>query len=144
VAIVERPTREDLYLYEVLRHPVFCGEFLRNIDDFEKLNTDEEFKYADYQSEVLCDFANRVSLCCARAIGKTLSIADILKWILVNKAFPNDYIVYSVPSRVHLEPVFTELIRMFRNNSLLKTFIEPHGGINNSNHTIALHNEWCV
>jgi hypothetical protein len=138
--VLEKITQEELILYELLRHPALCGEFIRNVDSMDKLDTEEEFVHTSYQNEVLCDFSTRVSLCCARAVGKTLTITDIDIWLLVNKIFPNDFILYTVPSKVHLEPVFTELTRQFRNNSFLKNFIEPHGGINNSSFTINLLN----
>jgi hypothetical protein len=60
--------------------------------------------------------------------------------MLVFRLFPNDYIVYSVPSKVHLEPVFTNLIKQFRSNSFLKMFIAKGGGINGSDFTIKLLN----
>lgn len=138
MALVEKVTHEDLILYEILRHPVLCGEFYRNLDLPEW--SDEEWNYTYYQKEYLCDFGNFVSLCCGRAVGKTVSLTDYIVWILINALFPNEYIVYTVPSKVHLEPVFFNLIKVFRNNPLLKHFIEPKKGINSSTHTIRLLN----
>jgi len=64
----------------------------------------------------------------------------MLTWLIVNNVFPEDYVVYTVPSKVHLQPVFMSLIRMFRSNSFLKNFIEPNKGINSSDNTISLKN----
>lgn len=71
----------------------------------------------------------------------TVSISSIIIWMLVFNVFPNDYIVYTVPNKVHLDPVFTNLVRMFRSNSLLKHFIEQRGGINGADFTIKLLNQ---
>jgi hypothetical protein len=132
--IVEKISQEDLILYEVLRHPVLAPEFIRNADIDPDLY--DEFEFTDYQKEILCDFNPKVSICTARATGKTVSLASILIWILVFNVFPGDYVLYTVPSKVHLEPVFTELVRMFRSNSFLKNFIEKSSGINSSDYKI--------
>lgn len=70
----------------------------------------------------------------------TVSLSSLIFWVLVYKVFPDDYILYSVPSKVHLEPVFTNLIRLFRSNSFLKNFIDRSTGINSSDFKITLLN----
>jgi len=136
--ITEKITQEDdLYIYEILRNPVLFGEFVYNYD---KTEFEEPFEFTWYQKESLCDFSNYVSLEEARATGKTVSLSSLIIWMLVFRLFPNDYIVYSVPSKVHLEPVFTNLIKQFRSNSFLKMFIAKGGGINGSDFTIKLLN----
>jgi len=137
MAMLERVTQDDLILFEIFKNPVLLGEFLMNID---KTANDEEFELTLYQKEFILDFSSYVSLSCARAVGKTLSISILILWALLFNIFPNDYIVYTVPSKVHLEPVFTNLTRMLRSNSVLKHFIEPRGGINNSDYSIKLLN----
>jgi len=137
MALSERISEEDLIVYEVLRHPVLCGEFINNID---RLEYEEPFEFTSYQKEMLCDFNPYVSLCCGRAIGKTVALVNTIIWILINNIFPNDYVLYSVPNKVHLEPVFTGLIRSFRSNSLLKYFINTKEGINSSDYKITLLN----
>lgn len=134
MAIKEKVSFEDLILYEVLRHPVMCPEFIRNVDL--DPNFDEEFEFSWYQREILCDFNPKVSICTARATGKTVSLASMLLWILIFNVFPGDYILYTVPSKVHLEPVFTELVRLFRSNSFLKNYMEKNSGINSSDYKI--------
>lgn len=127
-----------MILYEILKHPVMCPEFIKNVD---ATKADTPFEFSCYQKEILCDFNPRVSIATARATGKTVSLASMLIWILVFKVFPEDYILYTVPSKVHLEPVFTELVRMFRANSFLKNFVEKTSGINGSDYKITtLHN----
>jgi len=137
MAILEKVTQEDLYLYEILRNPVLFGEFIYNID---KLERDREFTLDIYQKELLCDFSPYISLVAARAVGKTVSLSILILWLLVFNIFPEDYIVFTVPNKVHLEPVFANLTRLLRSNSFLKKFIEPKGGINNSDFTIKLLN----
>lgn len=139
MALIEKPTEEDFALYEVLRHPVLCPEFIYNMDLDEEL--DDPFEFTWYQKEILCDFHDHVSVCTARATGKTVSISSKIFWALIFKVFPEDYILYAVPSKVHLEPVFTNLVRMFRSNSFLKNFIDRSSGINSSDFKITLLNQ---
>jgi len=129
MALKEKVTREELILYEIFKNPVLCGEFINNID---KLPHEESFEFSYYQKDMLCDFSSYVSICTARAVGKTLSLSTLIVWILINNIFPEDYIVYHVPGKAHVEPVFTSLIRMFRTNSLLKHFLPKRSGINRS------------
>ena len=137
MAIIEKCDQFDLILYEIAKNPVLLTEFINNVD---KLEREEPFVLDIYQREMLCDFDTHVSICTARAIGKTVSLTSILVWLLIFKVFPEDYIVFTVPNKVHLEPVFTNLIRMFRSNSFLKHFIDKRGGINSSDFTIRLKN----
>lgn len=139
MALVEKLTHEELALYEILRNPVLCSEFINNIDKDSK--KDDAFELTLYQKEILCDFNPYVSICTARATGKTLSLSNIIVWILIFKIFPDDYILYTVPSKVHLEPVFTNLIRLFRTNSFLKNFIDKKAGVNSSDYKITLLNQ---
>jgi len=138
MAIRSKVTQEDLILYEILRNPVLGPEFIYNFDidsDF-----DDEFEFTWYQKEMLCDFNSFVSIATARATGKTVSLISMILWILVFDVFPDDYILYTVPSKVHLEPVFTGLVRAFKRNSFLKKFITGSGGINSSSFKISLLN----
>lgn len=68
--LLEKLSEKELALLEILRHPVWCGEFIRSFDLDEE---DEEWEYTDYQKEFLCDFNKYVSMCCARAVGKCFS-----------------------------------------------------------------------
>ena len=138
MALQEKITLEEWHLYEILKHPVLFGEFYRNIDTL--TYTTKEFEYSFYQREYLCDFSHYVSLCCARAVGKTVTLTDYILWIMVNNFFPNEYIMYTVPNKVHLEPVFNSIIKYLRSNELLKNFIEPKRGINSSSFSITLLN----
>lgn len=135
--IEERIAQDDLIIYEIFKNPVLFGEFILNADKQER---DEEFELTIYQKEFILDFSNYVALSCARAVGKTVSLSILILWILLFNIFPDDYIVYTVPSKVHLEPVFTNLSRMLRSNSILKHFIDARGGINNSDFSIKMLN----
>lgn len=137
MALKEKITQEDLYLYEILKNPVLCGEFLNNLD---KTSFDEKFEYSWYQRNMLCDFNSYVVFCTGRAIGKTVSLVGLILWIMINNIYPGDYIVYHVPGRSHLEPVFSGLIRMLKSNSFLKHFTDGKSGINQSDFTIRLLN----
>ena len=137
MALVEKTTQQDLVLYEILRNPVLFSEFIQNID---KLDYEEQFELTYYQKEFIADFNSAESLCCARSVGKTVSLTNYILWLLLFNVFPDDYVVYTVPSKVHLEPVFTNLIRMLRGNSLLRNFLDGRGGINSSEFKITLLN----
>ena len=69
MGLVEKLNRKDFILYEILRHPAFCWEFINTVD---KMPHEDEFRFTEYQNEFVCDFNKFVSLCCARAIGKCL------------------------------------------------------------------------
>lgn len=138
MAIIEKITQQELQLYEILRNPVLCTEFIENVD---KLPGEEKFELTWYQKEILCDFNNNVSIIAGRSSGKTVSLVSIIRWVLIFNVFPNDYIVYLVPNKVHLEPVWSGLIRSFRTNSFLKHFISSNSGINSSDFKITLLNQ---
>ena len=138
MAIEEKVEQEDLMLYEIIRHPVLFGEFYRNVDKPEW--DDDEFEYHDYQIDYACDFNQFTSMCAGRAVGKTWVLTDNMLWVLINNLYPTDYIVYTVPNKVHLEPVWNTITRELRSNSFLKNFIEKRRGINSSSHTIKLLN----
>jgi hypothetical protein len=137
--IIEKISHEEILLYEILRNPCLCAEFIYNLDLVDGL--DEPFEFSWYQKEILADFNTHVSLCTARAVGKTISIVSLILWLLVYKVFPEDYVLYAVPNKVHLEPVFTNLIRLFRSNSFLNQFIDKKGGVNSSDFKISLLNQ---
>lgn len=134
MAVVERVTQEDIILVEILRNPALFFEFVMNYD---KEFTEEEFKLERYQKEFMLDFNHDVSISCARSVGKTAALSGLILWCLIYNVFPEDYIVYTVPNRVHLEPVWNNyLIRLLRSNSFLQHFVDPNKGINGSNYTI--------
>jgi hypothetical protein len=136
--LIEKPTYEDLALYEICINPVFFTEFVNNID---KLENEEPFELTIYQDEFVLDFSSYVSLCCGRSLGKSEAICWIILWLLINNIFPEpEYVVYTVPSSVHLDPVFNKLVRSLRSNSFLKNFIDSRSGINATAHTIHLLN----
>jgi hypothetical protein len=139
LAIKVKPTADEMALFELLRHPIWCTEFIYNIDKVAEL--DEPFEFTYYQKEILCDFWPTVSVCTGRATGKTVSLSSLIIWMLIFKVFPEDYILYTVPSKVHLEPVFTNLVRQFRSNSFLRNFLDGNSGINGSDYKITLLNQ---
>jgi len=130
-------SQEDLQLYEILRNPALCTEFIYNLD---KTSWEEPFEFTLYQKEILCDFHDHVSVTTARAVGKTVSLSSLIIWMLIFNVYGRDYIVYTVPNRAHLQPVWQNLQRSFRSNSLLKMFIPTGGGFNSSVFEINLTN----
>lgn len=138
MALKTKVSQEDLILYEILKNPVLCGEFINNLD---KLEWEEKFEFTSYQKEIMCDFNSYVSICCARSVGKTVALSNLIVWELINDIFPGDYINYHTPGKGHVEPVFNSLIRLFKTNSLLKHFLYPGGGgINRSDLGVKLVN----
>lgn len=132
--IEQKITQDDLIIYEILRNPVLCAEFIYNVDIDEKY--DEQFELTQYQKETLADFNNHVSMCTARAVGKTVTLVSLILWVLIYNVFPSDYMLFAVPSKVHLQPVWDGLLRGFRSNSFLSNFIRRNEGINSSDNSI--------
>lgn len=139
MAVVERLSQEEFRLLEVIQHPVLFAEFIENLDILDDPNSDL-FTLTEYQKEFIADFNHYVSLCCGRSVGKTTSLTLIILWLLVNNPYKAPYYVYLVPSKVHLEPVFTNLVHLFRVNSFLQQFLDKKKGINASEHKIILNN----
>ncbi len=137
MALKEKISQDELMLYEVLKNPVLCGEFINNLD---RIPQEERFEFTWYQKEMLCDFNSYVSFCCGRATGKTVSLVNLIVWIMINNIFPDNYINYHVPGKSHVEPVFTGLTRAFRTNTLLKHFLLGKSGVNGSDLKITLVN----
>ncbi len=119
--IVEKLSEEEWSLYEVLRHPAWCGEFVRNLDVTEG---GEPWVHDDYQYEFLLDFSSQVSLCCARAIGKTEALVSKIMWHSLNGFF--DTILFTVPNRSHLDPVFMGLQKRFRATHFLTHWVNRY------------------
>lgn len=139
MAVKEKVTQQDLVLYEILKNPVLCTEFVYNLDVVESEHI-KRFEWDTYQRDFLCDFNPYVSLCCGRAIGKSESIVGLITWLLAFNVFPKDYVVYTVPNKVHLEPVWSKIERTYRNNSFIKRLFDPRKGFNSSDYTLKLAN----
>jgi len=137
MGLAEKTSQDELYIYEILKNPVLCIEFIENID---KLSHEEKFKLDWYQKDFVCDFNPYVSLACGRSVGKSQALMGIITWLLINNIFPSEYIVYTVPSKVHLEPVWSKIIRSYRSNSFIKNFLDSRGGFNSSDFTVRLVN----
>lgn len=132
--IEQKITQDDLILYEILRNPCLCAEFIQNVDLDERY--DAPYFNTVYQNETLADFNDHVAMCTARAVGKTVTLVSLIVWILVYNIFPGDYILFAVPSKVHLQPVWDGLLRSFRSNSFLSNFVKRNEGINASDNSI--------
>lgn len=140
--IKEKIKQEDLILYEILKNPVLFSEFINNLDRTEDSG---EFVLTEYQREMLADFSHYQVYCTARAIGKTTTLYNLILWALIFNIFnkhetENRYILFVVPNKVHLAPVWENLIKFFRSNSLGKQFVGANSGINSSDFTIKLNN----
>ena len=139
--LIEKTSQEDLIFYEIMRNPVLACEFIYN---FDKRKDDEEFLFTYYQKEMLCDFNPFQVECTARAIGKTVSLSSLIVWMLIYKLFPDNYVLFATPSKVHLQPVWENLVRQFRSNSFLKHFIPVNSGINASDYSLKLLNQMML
>ncbi|RPI82645.1 MAG: hypothetical protein EHM34_06600 [Nitrosopumilales archaeon] len=128
--IKQKITQQDLVLYEILRNPALCAEFIHNVDLDPRY--DDPFINTIYQKETLCDFNSHVSMATARAVGKTVTLESLITWILVYNVFPGDYTLFVAPSKVHLQPVWDRLMRGFRSNSFLANFVKRNEGIDSS------------
>lgn len=135
MAIVERLEYDEVFLLEIVTNPILFAEFENNFD-----NKNMDWELTPYQKEFIGDFNNFISIKCGRATGKTVALTEIILWIMVNNIFEGDYIVYTVPNKVHLEPVFNNLIIKLRGNLFLRNFIDPRKGINASSYTVRLLN----
>jgi len=142
MAVVERLSEKEQQLIRIFKNPILFGEFLHEIDsneeDLRKEVTDIEqnMEFTIYQKELLVDTNPYVSLRASRAVGKTFAIVHMIIWILFNNLYPGEYIIYSVPNKAQLDPVWEMLKMFFRTNSLLKNFVNYRSGINNSEHRI--------
>lgn len=130
--------KDELILYEILRNPCLAAEFIYNVDLDDRF--DDKFEFTSYQYETLADFNNHVSMCTGRAVGKTVTLVSLILWILIFNVFPNDYILFAVPSKVHLQPVWDGLLRGFRSNSFLSNFVRRNEGVNSSDNSIKVLN----
>lgn len=135
MAVAEKVSQEDILLLEILKNPVLCTEFIYNIDRIEE-DVKSEFEWSWYQKEFLCDFNPYVSLCCGRAVGKSEALVGLITWLLVYNIFPDDYVVYTVPNKVHLEPVWAKILRTYRSNSFIKNLVNTRNGFNSSDFTV--------
>lgn len=140
MALIEKLTHEELAVYEILRNPVLSAEFINNYD---KQEWEETFLLTYYQREMVSDFNQYVNFCTARSTGKTVSLVALITWALVFNLYSSEkdnYLLFVVPSRVHLQPVWEGLLRGFRSNSFLKNFVARNSGINSSDYSVKLLN----
>lgn len=146
MAVQAKLTEKELQLVRIFRNPVLFGEFLHEIDSNEEdlreevADIEQNMEFTIYQKEFMCDTSSYISMRAGRAVGKTFSLVHYLVWILFNNLYPGEYIIYSVPNKSQLDPVWELLKTFFRVNSLLKNFINYRSGINNSEHRIELKN----
>lgn len=132
MSLQAKPSESEMALYEVLRHPVFCGEFIRELD------SNEDWVYELYQEEMLCDAHSYVGICTGRSVGKTTVLEDIVVRQVINKFF--DAMMFTVPNQVHIDPPFLRLMSLFRTNSFLQHFAHPHRSFNSQKYNILFNN----
>lgn len=114
--ITEKLTTEEWALYEIIRNPVWFGEFVHSMDE-----KGGGWQYTDYQKLVLLDFSEQVSFRAGRAVGKTVTMITKIAWHAVNKFY--DSTLFTVPNRAHLDPVFMGIQKWFRTNTFLQYWI---------------------
>lgn len=142
MAVKAKLTEKERRMVRLFKNPVLFGEFLHEIDtdvDF-GVSSDEEdeqtMEFTKYQKEFLSDTNSFISMRAGRTVGKTFAIVHYFLWILFNNLYPGEYVVYSVPNKSQLDPVWELLKTFFRINSLMKNFVNYRSGINNSEHRI--------
>lgn len=131
----------EMALYEVLRHPVFFGEFMRELQsgyDYDNPEPEKDWVYEQYQEEMLCDFNPYVEFCTARSVGKTTVLEDIVSRHAVNKFF--DSMMFTTPNQVHMDPPFLRLMALFRVHPFLKYFAHPRKSFNSQKYNIVFNN----
>jgi len=138
MSIHEKLKREDLFLVDILRHPVLGAEYIRNYDvlpetregwdniwEEKRVRDDSYYVHTNYQKLMACDFNKYVVFCTARAVGKTETLLDKIVFYLVNNFWGTDnYMVFIAPNKVHVDPVFRKLTRWLRNNNFLKHLVD--------------------
>jgi len=82
--IEEKLTFDEVLLINILLNPVTFSEFINNVD---LQPNDEPFELTWYQKQILCDFSHLVSICAARATGKTVSLVQKMTWLLTMNIF---------------------------------------------------------
>jgi hypothetical protein len=120
--LVEKLTDGETALLEVLKHPVWFGEFIERVQEAD--DEPDPFTWSNYQEEMLCDFSHFVSFCTARSVGKTTVIISKMIWTCFNGWF--DEILFVVPNRVHLDPVFSRVRLKIQNHQLLSWWVDRH------------------
>jgi len=133
--IKERITEDELKLYEVLRNPVLFWMLLVDYEQEDTPIENRDYPY-QYQIDILTDFGNQVAIQASRASGKTFSLTKKILWLLAFDVYPGEYIVYTVPNKVHLEPVWNNLVSSFRRHPFLSHLIDKSRGLNSSSHQI--------
>lgn len=103
--LVHKLSAEELALLEVLEHPVWFAEFTRQY-------VEPSWEFADYQKAVLADCGNYVSFRAGRAVGKSTVLIDKVLYYAINNFFITPTVAIVTPNRVHLEPLWREIIRL--------------------------------
>lgn len=136
--------KEELALVDIIRHPILGPEFIRNFNDIpedENISFGEDkdlyYEHRDYQRLMLCDFNSHVTLCCARAVGKTESLIDKITFYLINDFWPNQYITFLAPNDKHINPVFDRLRQWLQTNDFLRKLVDKRS-INSAAKTVKL------
>ena len=109
MALQVKLKEEEIALIDIIRHPILGPEFIRNFNSIPeeegvpiKFNNDLYFEHRSYQRLMLCDFNPYITFCTARAIGKTESLVDKITFYLLNDFWPDQYITFLTPSKVHM------------------------------------------
>ena len=134
---------EDIMIQFLFRNPVLFFEFLDFVDRYfegEVETPEKTFKHFWYQEDILCDFNPYVSVRASRSCGKTVTLRSKILWILLNAAYGKESILLTTPNKVHLKPLWTEIVRILRANPLASKFVAKTKGINASDFEISLFN----
>lgn len=113
--LIHKLSDEELSLLEVLEHPVWFSEFMRTL-------IEPSWQFADYQRSVLGDCSNYISFRAGRAVGKSTVLIDKVAYFAINDFFVTPTVAIVTPNRVHLDPLWRELVRWLTVHPFLKHF----------------------
>lgn len=113
--LTHKLSADELALLEILEHPIWFPEFMR-------LLLEPSWEFADYQLAVLADCSNYISFRAGRAVGKSTVLIDKVTYFAVNNFFVTPTVAIVTPNRVHLDPLWRELVRWLTVHPFLKHF----------------------
>jgi len=137
MAVYKKLSEGEVILLRILKNPVLFSEFIHRLEGDGK---EKDIVLDIYQREFLADTNSFISIRAGRAVGKTFSLVHLLLWVLTINMYMGEYIIYIVPNRAQLEPVWEGLKSYFKLNPLVKNLVNYRNGINNSLYRIVTKN----
>ena len=105
----------ELALLEVLEHPLFCSQFLRN-------EFDPTWEHTEYQQDILSDCNSYISFRAARSSGKSETLLDKVIYFGINDFFTTQVISIVTPNRVHLTPLWRKIVQWLNMHPFIRHY----------------------